>query len=129
RTNKNVILMDAAFQFGDIGVLMNVADGKTINDVVTQAQSLDRELLDDVLITHSSGVRLLLASQTPQEAETISVEHVKAVLAVLQKMTDYLVIDTRPGFDDMMLTLMDASDQLILLLTMEMTAIKDTRQF
>ncbi|MDI3340166.1 MAG: response regulator [Sphaerobacter sp.] len=128
-TQKQVVLVDAALPFGDVGVMMNVADGKTLADIVPQARSLDRELMEDILVTHGTGVRLLLAPLTPQEAETVTAEHLRAVLALLSKMADYIVVDTRPGFDDTMLSILDASDRILLVLTMEMTAIKDTRQF
>lgn len=128
-TGKQVALVDASVHFGDIGVLMNVGKSKTLSDVAAHLQSLDRELLEDVLATHASGVRLLLAPQTPQEGEVIGAEHLRAILGVLVRMVDYVVIDTRPGFDESMLAVMDACDRLLLLLTMEMSAIKDTRQF
>jgi pilus assembly protein CpaE len=128
-TQKEVILFDTSIYFGDVGVLMNSGDAKTIVDIVEQAHSLDAELLDDILFTHSSGVRVLLSPPTPQEAETVTAEHVRATLAVLAQMADYVVVDTRPGFDDTMLTVMDASERLLLLLSMEMTTIKDTTQF
>jgi pilus assembly protein CpaE len=128
-TQKEVILFDTSMHFGDVGVLMNSGDAKTIVDIVDQAHSLDSELIDDVLFTHTSGVRVLLSPPRPQEAETISADHVRATLSVLTQMADYVVVDTRPGFDDTMLTVMDASERLLLLLTMEMTTIKDTTQF
>jgi pilus assembly protein CpaE len=128
-TNKQVALIDASLSFGDVGVMMNVAKSKTFSDITVQPHQLDRELLDDVLVTHSSGIRLLLAPPTPQESETVSIELQRAAVSVLSKTVDYIVVDTRPGFDDMMLSLMDQSDKLLLVLTMEMTAIKDTRQF
>ncbi|HVB63563.1 MAG TPA: response regulator [Nitrolancea sp.] len=128
-TNKQVALVDASLSFGDVGVMMNVAKSKTFSDIAVQSHMLDRELLEDILVTHSSGIRLLLAPSTPQESETVSVEHLRAAVSILSKTVDYVVVDTRPGFDDTMLALMDQSDTLLLVLTMEMTAIKDTRQF
>ena len=128
-TGKQVALVDAAVHFGDVGVLMNVGKTKTLSDVVAQAQSLDRDLLEDVLVTHASGVRLLLGPTTPQEAEVITADHIRSILSTLVRMVDYVVIDTPPGFDDSNLAVMDVCDQLLLVLTMEMTAIKDTRQF
>jgi pilus assembly protein CpaE len=128
-TNKQVALVDASLSFGDVGVMMNVAKSKTFSDITVQPHLLDRELLEDILVTHSSGIRLLLAPSTPQESETVSVEHIRAAVSILSKTVDYVVIDTRPGFDDTMLALMDQSDTLLVVLAMEMTTIKDTRQF
>jgi pilus assembly protein CpaE len=128
-TKKEVILFDTSMHFGDVGVLMNSGDAKTIADLADQVYSLDPDVVEDILFTHSSGVRVLLSPPTPQEAETITAEHVRATLNALLQMADYVVVDTRPGFDDIMLTVMDASERLLLLLSMEMTTIKDTTQF
>jgi pilus assembly protein CpaE len=128
-TGKDVILFDTSMHFGDVGVLMNSGESKTILDIVDQAHSLDAELVEDILFQHSSGVRVLLSPPTPQDAEMVTTEHVRATLGVLVQLADYVIIDTRPGFDDTMLTVMDASERMLLLLTMEMTAIKDTTQF
>jgi pilus assembly protein CpaE len=128
-TQKEVILFDTSMHFGDVGVLMNSGDVKTIGDIVDQAHSLDAELMEDILFRHSSGVQVLLSPPTPQEAEMITAEHVRATLNVLVQMADYVIVDTRPGFDDTMLTVMDASERMLLLLTMEMTTIKDTTQY
>ncbi|MEZ4522229.1 MAG: hypothetical protein R3A46_11390 [Thermomicrobiales bacterium] len=54
---------------------------------------------------------------------------VRDCLAVMATMFDYIVIDTRPGFDDLNLQLFDLSDLLLLVVTMDMAAIKDARQF
>jgi pilus assembly protein CpaE len=128
-TKKNVVLLDADLHFGDVGVMMNCGDVKTIADIVPHAHSLDVELMDDILFTHSSGVRMLLSPPTPQEAETVTADHIRASLSVLTQLADYIVIDSRPGFDDSMLSIMDASERMLLMLTMEMTSIKDTTQF
>jgi pilus assembly protein CpaE len=128
-TRKEVIVFDTSMHFGDVGVLMNSGDAKTIVDIVEQAHSLDAELMEDIVFTHPSGVRVLLSPPTPQEAEVITADHVRATMNVLTQMADYVIVDTRPGFDDLMLTVMDASERMLLLLSMEMTAIKDTTQF
>jgi pilus assembly protein CpaE len=101
-TKKEVILFDTSMHFGDVGVLMNSWDAKTIVDTVEQAHSLDAELMDDILFTHPSGVRVLLSPNSPQEAETVTAEHLRVALSVITQMADYVIIDTRPGFDDAM---------------------------
>ena len=128
-TQKDVVLVDGSLQFGDVSVLLNVSEGKTICDVVPQATSLDRELMDSILVTHANGIRLLLAPPTPQDAERVTVQHLQSAMTILTTTADYVVIDGRPGWDEAMLALMDISDRILLLLTSEMTAIKDTRQF
>lgn len=128
-TNQRVGILDANLAFGDIALLMNVGDGKTISEAVKYRDSIDDELLNTIMSDHASGVRLLAAPSAPQDAEVVTSSIVRDCLSVMATMFDYIVIDTRPGFEDLNLQLFDMSDVLLLVVTMDMAAIKDARQF
>lgn len=128
-TNQKVAVLDANLAFGDVGLMMNIGDGKTIIEAVKYRDSIDDELLDTILIDHASGVRLLAAPSAPQDAETVTTGVVRDCLNVMATMFDYIIIDTRPGFEDLNLQLFDMSDLIFLVVTMDMAAIKDARQF
>ncbi len=128
-TNQRIGILDANLAFGDISLLLNIGDGKTISDAVSYKDSIDDELLETVLQDHASGVRLLASPAAPQDAEVVTTTIVRDCLAVMATMFDYIIIDTRPGFDDLNLQLFDLSDLLMLVVTMDMAAIKDARQF
>ena len=128
-SGKRVALVDADLAFGDIGVMMNTSDSKTIIDAVPFRLQIDAEALESVFVEHPTGIHLLLAPISPQDAEMVPPELVRSILDVMTEMFDYVVIDTRPGFDDLNLVVYDISDLMLLLVSMEMTAIKDARQF
>jgi pilus assembly protein CpaE len=72
---------------------------------------------------------LLAAPSAPQDAEMVTTAIVRDCLGVMATMFDYIIVDTRPGFEDLNLQLFDLSDIILLLVTMDMAAIKDARQF
>jgi pilus assembly protein CpaE len=127
--DKDVALIDGNFLHGDLGVILNASENKTIADIVRNFQTLDRDLITDILVTHSSGVKVLLAPPDAQSGEQVTPEHVNRILQHLQTMVDVIVIDTRPSFDETTLTLLDHSDRILLLLTLELTAIKGAKQY
>jgi pilus assembly protein CpaE len=127
--DREVALLDGNLLYGDIGVMLNVTDNKTIADVVRNFQTLDRDLITDILVSHSSGVKVLLAPSDPQVGEQVHAEHMELVLQHLLTMVDYVVIDTRPSFDEVTLSLLDHSDQIVLVLSLELTAIKGAKQY
>lgn len=129
RPNLRVALMDGSLLFGDVGVMMDLRSEKTINDLVTRFDQLDADLLSDVMVTHSSGVRVLQAPQSPQQAELITPEHIKAILELLRKNFDYVFVDTWSSFQERILTMLDLSDRIILVTTLEMSAIKNIKLF
>jgi pilus assembly protein CpaE len=87
------------------------------------------EVLDSVMVTHSSGVRVLLAPARPEVAELFTADHMKAVLQALQRDFDYIVIDTWTTFQDLMLTVFDLAERIVLLTTLDIPAVKNIRMF
>ena len=126
---KEVALIDGNLLHGDLGVVLNATDNKTIADIMRNFQTLDRDLVTDILVTHSSGVKILLAPPDAQTGEQVTGEHMRHVLQHMLGMFDYIIVDTRPSFDDMTLMLLDHSDRILLMLTLELTAIKGAKQY
>src|SRR5258708_39857969 len=59
---KSVVLMDGSFQFGDVGVLLNLnPKNKSIADLVPELEPGDLESIDTFVINHSAGIRVRLA--------------------------------------------------------------------
>lgn len=129
QSGKTVALVDANVSFGDIAVMMNVSDAKTMLDAVPYLRNIDAELMSTIVEEHGSGVALLLAPPSPQDAEVVTPDLVRGSITALAQMYDFVVVDTCPSFDDLNLGIFDMSDQLLLIVTMDMTAIKDARQF
>ena len=128
-TQQRVALLDASFQFGDVGVMLNLPTHRTIADIVDAKHDPDEDVLNSVMATHSSGLKALLAPPRPELAELITHEHVRAVLSLMQKMFDYVVVDTAKSINDALLTILDASEQIILVSTADIGALKNAKLF
>lgn len=126
-TGKAVALFDCSLLFGDVGVVLNVSPRQTIVDLLPHGNSLDDEILDQVLVAHASGVRVLLSPPSPEKAELVTPELVRGVLAALRARFDYVVIDTWPTFEERVLHVLDASDRIVVPTTLEMPAIKNCK--
>ena len=124
-----VALVDSSLQFGDIGVLLNLYASRTIADLAAHADELDSELIEDVFIAHSSGVKALLAPSRPEEADTVTPTLLTDVLTRLRTMFDIIIVDTSSVLDDTVLNVLDISDKIILVTTPEIPAIKNAKLF
>jgi pilus assembly protein CpaE len=128
-TQKKVALVDGSLYFGDLGVMLNLLSNKTICDAVEHIDDLDIDLLNDIMVTHSSGIKVLLAPPQPEMAELVTAEHIRRILVELSSNFDYVVVDTWPTFADTVLTAMDLADSILLVMTLEMTCIKDVKLY
>jgi len=126
---RSVALMDASFQFGDVGVLLNLNPrNKSIVDVLGEGGS-EPEHVDSALISHSTGIRVLLAPPSPEMAELVTTEHIRRVVDRLRMTHDVVIVDTAPVFQDSTLALLDMSETVLGVLTLEITNIKNIRLF
>jgi len=128
---QRVVIVDASLQFGDVGVLLNMSPkNNTIADAVRElAASGDPDVIENMIIDHSSGVRVLLAPPSPEQAELITPEHVTTIVNTLRTTHDLVVVDAWPWLNDSTMTFLDNSDVIVALLTLEISNIKNLRQF
>ncbi len=127
---QTVTLVDGSFQFGDVGVLLNLnPKNKSIIDVVADPGSTDEDLVDTSLINHSTGIKVLLAPPSPEMAELITVDQIRRMMGRLRDTNDFTVVDLWPHFNDVSLALLDMSDVILTVLTLEITNIKNIRLF
>ena len=127
---KSVVLMDGSFQFGDVGVLLNLnPKNKSIADLVPELEQGEPESLDTFVINHSAGVRVLLAPPSPEMAELITPIAVRRVLEALRRQHDLVVVDCTSWFNDTTLAILDAADVVLTMLSLEITSIKNMRLF
>lgn len=129
QTGKPVALIDGCLLFGDIGVMLNMEPRKSIIDLLPNINQLEDEILDDVMQGHASGVKVLLAPPKPEMAELISNDHFDIILARLRDLYDYIVIDAPATFQEITLTMLDKSDQILVLTTLELSALKNVKLF
>ncbi len=129
QTGKKVALVDANVVFGDLSVILNLRSAKTIIDLAQRVEELDRDLLFDVLVTHTSQVKVLLAPPDPQRGELVSADHLRAILEALRQEFDYVVVDTPASFQDRTLAVLDMASRIVTLMTLEMHCIRNIKLF
>ena len=128
-TKARVALVDANFEFGDIGVFMNLPNSRTIAELTGDKTEIDEDLLDGTLASHTSGVKVLLAPTRPELAELVKLEHLKRIMEMLPKSFDYIVVDLWKSFHDSTVLFLDIADRIILVSTSDLPAIKNAKLF
>ncbi|MCX7842958.1 MAG: response regulator [Clostridia bacterium] len=126
-TKKKVALVDLDLQFGDIAIMLNVSVKNTISDLIKEINQLDQELMEDYLVTHFSGVRVLPAPIKPEYAEYIASAHVERIIKTLKGCYHYVIIDTSASFHETVLTSLDMSDRIMFVSTLDLPTIKNVK--
>lgn len=126
---RSVVLVDGNFMFGDHRVFLDLGpDQRSIVDVVT-ATAIDADVLRRIVVRDNSGVDLLLAPPAPESAELVSGEqhHLLRIVELLRTMYDYVIVDMDERFDEHMLDVIGAADQLVVVMTADLSCVKNVR--
>ncbi|WP_245680508.1 AAA family ATPase [Bacillus marinisedimentorum] len=128
KKNKNVALVDADLQFGDISLAMDLQAGITIKDAAEEAERLDAIGMESYLTGHESGVKVLPAPERPEYADLVTNEKLGRILELLLEQFDYVVADTEVGLTERSVHLFEQADEILLLTNLEMAALKNTKR-
>ncbi|NLP41998.1 MAG: MinD/ParA family protein [Veillonellaceae bacterium] len=127
RTGAKVGIVDADLQFGDVSLFLNLLPQATIADLVRDIDNLDPTLINSYLTAYNENVKVLPAPFRPEQAETITGSHLSAILETMQTMFDYVIVDTAPMFNDTILSILDVSDQIMVVSSMDLPTIKNVK--
>jgi pilus assembly protein CpaE len=118
RTKKEVIL--AEFRPGegslslDLGYLKPEGMSRLLERKPKEITAAETEA---ELMTHSSGVRMLLASFQPSDARyTTAVDHFNTMTQCMAYQADYIVLDLGPGIPPITNKVLNSCDELVVLL-------------
>jgi pilus assembly protein CpaE len=128
RRGDRVCLLDFDLYLGDVLSFLDMPGSYSITDVIANMRRLDRELLDMSIGRHASGLRVLAQSAKVEEAESVRASEVVALIDFLRRHYDYLVIDGVAGFDELSLAVLDASQQIVMVLSQDVPSVRSTKR-
>ncbi len=128
RVSEPVVLVDADLQFGDAAVMLKLAPQHTIVDAVNAEDGLDSTFIESLLAKHEpSGLRVLPAPLEPAFADQVGSPQMQRIIDALREYAAYVVVDTPAYFNDVVLGLLEHSDDIILVAGMDIPNIKNVK--
>jgi pilus assembly protein CpaE len=124
---RRTLLLDLDLQFGDAAIMMGIEPEKTIYDLVMARRELDSDALAGYVTAHQSGVHVLPAPLRPEDAELVTEERLGHLFSVAKESYDVIVVDTPPFFHGPVLATLDRTDQLLLVASLDVPAIKNVK--
>ncbi|MCZ7551438.1 MAG: hypothetical protein B6D39_00510 [Anaerolineae bacterium UTCFX2] len=121
-------IIDGDLQFGDVPVLFNTQSPLGIADLAPRVDELDPELVNDVLVKHPSGVKILHPTR-PERAELITGPQFAQLATYFSELFPYVVLDTSHRLNDITLAALDVSDLTVLVSTLDIPSISRVRKF
>lgn len=124
----NVVVVDGNFEFGDITDFFNLQSSYTSFDLAMRVADLDYQIVDEILVTHESGIRIL-APPGPEQAEYIQADQFMEILQFLRNLYPYVLVNTTSRLSDTTIAALEIADIIILPLLQDIPAVTRIRSF
>lgn len=125
---SRTVLVDLNLQAGDLPLFLGVDPKYSVADMAENRTRLDDALIASFCTPFSSNLSLLAAPREADSADEIEPEHIFDVLQRLRESFDYIVLDPQHTFDSITLAALDQADEIVLVLTLDIPAIRSTQR-
>ena len=127
RSHERIALVDADLQFGDVAVLLGLPPQHTVLDAAASMQFADPEMLRGLLGRHDSGLLVLPAPTEPVLGTQLRPDEIVAICNGLQALCGYVIVDLPTLFDEYVLAVVDAADEVLLVGSMDIPSVKNLK--
>lgn len=128
REPKSTVLVDIDLHFGDVASALNINPEYTLPDMAHGPISRDSVAVKSYLTEHSSGLFVVPGSESPAAADAISAKEIGTLLQTLTGQFKYVVVDTAPGLGEHTLTVLDQTDILVLVTSLDVPGVRGLRK-
>ncbi|GAB4508874.1 MAG: hypothetical protein OHK0046_02610 [Anaerolineae bacterium] len=122
-----VLVVDGDLQFADVHTFLNVQAQSTIVELAADADDLDIELFENIVMTHDSGLKVLVGPSRPELADEVGASTLATIISKVRENYDFIVVDTSTALNESTLNLFEISTKILLVATPTLAAIKHVR--
>ncbi len=127
---KKTLLIDNHPQLGHVCLYLGIDGTKYhFHELLKNVKRLDRELLSGYVAKHESGLDVLASPDAPSDPGPVDPEAIERTLEFLRGEYDFVLVDAATFFDGSNIAAIRASDQVYIIATPEVGAIRDMSRY
>jgi pilus assembly protein CpaE len=128
RSGEPVVLVDGDLQFGDVSVMLGRQAQSTVLDAAAAVQYGDLELVQTLADKDpATGLLVLPAPVESMPTDALLPGEMVNICAALQAIAGHVVVDLPSVFNDYVLAIIEASDEVLLVGSMDIPSIKNLK--
>jgi pilus assembly protein CpaE len=125
---QRTLLLDLSLESGNLALAMGLRPRYSVADLLENFHRVDESLLSSLVATHGSGVEVLAAPALPESMPAVSADQARAVLRLLRRHYDLVVIDLGRAYSEFGAAALEASDVTMLMLVPDVLAIHGAKR-
>jgi pilus assembly protein CpaE len=131
QTRAEVLLFDADVGVGNVSSVLDVPYRLGLADLADSApEDWTDQAFEQAVSTHAeTGVKVLTWGTDPAQSEKVTVDLLLAALRWARAHHTYVIVDNHPGYDDRTMAMLAVANEILLVVTPEVGAIRNSSQF
>ena len=128
RRGNKVLVIDLDLQYGDAGIFFGVDSRMNLGELLQERVSPTIDDVRQYVAIHDTGVNILCSPCSPEIAEKIGSSQVDRLLAAVRSYYDFVLIDTGTSFDDIMISVCEQSNYVIVCARPDISVLRHTKR-
>lgn len=120
-----VVIVDLDFRYGQVGTLLDVEPNHSIADLCNTPEELERDLIEQVMVGHGSGLKVLCRPPSLSQAETITAASCVGLLSSLLQFNEFVITDGPQRSDPSEKAILDISDINLLVVQLVVPTVRN----
>jgi pilus assembly protein CpaE len=131
QTRAEVLLLDADVGVGNVTSVLDVPYRMGLADLAdSPPEEWTDAAFEGCVSTHAAtGVSVLTWGTDPAQSERVSVDLLLAALRWGRNHFSYVIVDNHPGYDDRTMAMLAVANEIFLVVTPEVGALRNSSQF
>lgn len=127
---KRVLLIDNHPEFGHVCLYLGLDGARYhFDELIRNVSRLDSALLRGFIAKHPSGLEVLASPESHDPSRNVDPDALERTLEFLRGEYDYVILDSQTSLEEASLAVMDRSDQIYLVATPDIGAIRDLSRY
>jgi pilus assembly protein CpaE len=124
-TRPRVAAVDLDFRFGQVATFLDAQPTYTIADLCDTPERIEPQMIERVMVKHSSGIHVLAQPNDLERAERITAAQTAGALGALQEYYDFVVVDGPARFDPTARAVLDMTDMCLVVMQLLVPSVRN----
>ena len=111
----NVALIDLGRPFPDVATFLDQESSYSIVDLIQNIATLDKSFIQRIMQPYSARLSILHGASDFKDQDSIELESLERIFAILRGMYDFIVVDLSHWLDELFLKVLTESDMVLML--------------
>ena len=125
-SGDETVVVDVDFQYGPLPHYLDLQPKRGLLEALVQARELDEMAVQAYTVAHESGLHVMAPLPEAQSPVDFNVaERMRALLEVLKRRYDRVIIDLPRHLDDVAAAALQGSDEVLIVLQQSLLSVRD----